>query len=179
MGKRTLWASLIALVLVLAFFELTNTDLRLQEYLYLPLEKTWILKDPNLLYRKIFYTYIKYPIYLIGAAALVATLISFKKNIWPSYRKGLIIVTLSLIILPTFVAVIGKGVSNVQCPDDLNHFAGKIPYVKLFDHYPINPESSDGKYPRGHCFPAGHASGGFALLSLVCLFHDKKNKITE
>ena len=177
MGKKTFWGSLIALIGVLLFFEFTNADLLLQEKLYLPLEKTWILKDPGLHYRALFYTYIKFPIYIIGAGSLIATFISFKKKIWVTYRKGLLIVTLSLIILPLSVAVVGKNLTNVQCPDDLNHFAGKIPYVKLFDHYPNNPDSPDGKFPRGHCFPAGHASGGFALISLVCFFQTKRNKI--
>ena len=176
MGKKTLWASVLALIFVLAFFELTSADLLLQEHFYLPAEKTWILKDPRLLFRAIFYTGIKIPIYIIGVSALVASVISWKKNKWIEYRKGLIIITLSLIILPLSVAVVGKNISNVQCPDDLNHFAGKIPYVKLFDHYPNNPNSPDGKFPRGHCFPAGHASGGFALISLFCFFRNKRNK---
>lgn len=176
MGKKTLWVSLISLVLLLFFFELTNTDLLLQEHFYLPLEKTWILKDPGLKLRAIFYDGIKIPIYIIGVSALIASIISWKKKTWHSYRKGLLIVTLSLIILPASVALVGKNLTNVQCPDDLNHFAGKIPYVKLFDSYPKNPNSLDGKWPRGHCFPAGHASGGFALVSLFCFFRSKKNK---
>lgn len=177
LGKKTLYASLLALVFVLAFFELTNTDLVIQKLLYLPLEKTWILKDPGLHYRAIFYKFIKFPIYLIGAAALIGLIVSWKKNIWAEYRKGLLIIILSLIILPGGVAVIGKNLTNVQCPDDLNPFAGKIPYVKLFDRYPPNPDSPLGSWPRGHCFPAGHASGGFALFSLVCFFQKRKNKI--
>jgi len=177
LGKKTLWASLVALVLLLCFFEFTNTDLLIQEHLYLPLEKTWVLKDPGLRYRAIFYHAIKVPIYFIAGIALFATIISFTKNIWREYRKGWIIVLLSLIILPGGIAVIGKNLTNVQCPDDLNHFAGHIPYVKLFDHYPPNPETADHKWPRGKCFPAGHASGGFALLSLVCLFRRRRNKM--
>ncbi|MBC7538862.1 MAG: phosphatase PAP2 family protein [Bacteriovorax sp.] len=177
MGKKTLWASVLALFIVLAFFEFTNTDLLIQEHLYLSAEKTWVLKDPKLLYRAIFYTGIKIPIFIIGFGALAASLISWRKKKWNEYRKGLIIISLSLIILPLSVAVIGKNFTNVQCPDDLNHFAGKIPYVKLFDNYPVNPNSPDGKFPRGHCFPAGHASGGFALLALVCFFKEKRNKI--
>lgn len=177
MGKKTLWASILGLILLLAFFELTNTDLLIQEHLYLPLEKTWVLKDPGLRYRAIFYTGIKIPIFIIGISALIASIVSWKKKIWNDYRKGLIIVTLTLIILPVSIALVGKNLTNVQCPDDLNHFAGRIPYVKLFDHYPINPNSTDGKWPRGKCFPAGHASGGFALLSLVCFFKRKRNKV--
>lgn len=177
LGKKTLLASILALIIVLAFFELTSVDLFIQEHLYLTHEKVWVLKDPHQIYRRIFYTGIKIPIYIVGFSALISSVISWKKNKWHEYRKGLIIVSLSLIILPLSVAVVGKNTTNVQCPSDLSHFSGKIPYVKLFDSYPKNPNSPDGKYPRGHCFPAGHASGGFALLGFVCFFRERHRKI--
>lgn len=177
MGKKTLGASILALVIVLAFFELTNTDLLIQEHLYVNAINTWAFQDPTGIYRKIFYTGIKIPIYIAGIAALIASLISWKKNIWGQHRKGLIIATLSLIILPLSISVPGKNLTNVHCPGELVNFGGQVPYVKLFDHYPINPNSPDGKYSPGHCFPAGHASGGFALLGFVCFFREKKYKI--
>lgn len=176
MGKKTLWASLISLLIIFVFFEVTNADLFIQKMLFNYAEKKWHFQDPTLLYKKIFYTGIKIPIYVIGLSALVALIISWKKKIWTSYRKGLIIVALTLILLPTLIAVVGKNLTDVQCPDDLNVFAGRIPYVKHFEAYPINPDSSDGKWPKGRCFPAGHASGGFALLSLVCFFKSRRNK---
>lgn len=176
MGKKSLWAGLLGFLFVFVFFELTNFDMRLQQYFYLPAEKTWILKDPTLLYRKIFYTGIKIPLYITGVAALVAAVISWKKNIWHEHRKGFLIVALSLIILPTTIALVGKNASNVQCPDDLDRFAGHIPYVKHLEPYPPNPNSPDGKWFKGRCWPAGHASGGFALFSLVCLFRKKSHQ---
>jgi len=177
LGKKTLGASILALILVLAFFEFTNADVIIQEYLYSPLDKSWFLKDPVHLYRSIFYNGIKIPIYIVGFGAIVASLISWKKNIWPLHRKGLFIVSLSLMILPFSIAVVGKNLTNVQCPYDLDHFSGRFPYVKLFDHYPKNPNSPDGKFPQGRCFPAGHASGGFALMGFVCFFRDKRKNI--
>ena len=177
MGKRTLWASVLALIFVLTFFEFTNSDLFIQEYFFLPNDKSWILKDPTHLFRSIFYTGIKVPIYFIGVSAIIASLISWKKNKWNEYRKGLIIVSLSLVILPFSVAVVGKNTTNIQCPYDITHFAGHIPYVKLFDQYPKNLNSPDGKFPRGHCFPAGHASGGFALLGFVGFFKNRRKNI--
>lgn len=177
LGKKTLAASLLALFLVLAFFEFTNADIFLGEFFYDYSLKAWALKDPTLLYRAIFYDGIKIPIYLIGVMALIASLISLKTNKWPEYRKGLFIVTLTLIILPLFVSVGGKNITNVHCPYQVDHFNGLIPYVKLFDHMPKNPLSPDGKYIRGYCYPAGHASGGFALLGLVCFFRERRNKI--
>ena len=177
LGKKTLFISLLALIVVFFFFEFSNTDLAIQQYLYRPLEKTWFLKDPNLTYYNFFYRIIKIPIYIIGIGALTSSIISWKKNIWLDYRKGLLIVTLTLMILPVSIAVIGKNTTNVQCPYDLIEFGGVIPYIKHFESYPLNTKSSDGKWTKGKCWPAGHSSGGFSLFSLYCLFHKKSNKI--
>lgn len=177
LGKKTLWASVLALILVFAFFEYTDVDMLIQQNFYLSAENRWILRDPHLILRKIFYTGIKIPIYIIGVGALVAAIISWKNNVWNEYRKGFIIIALTLIILPTSIAVGGKNLTNVQCPEDLARFTGTIPYVKHLEPYPVNPNSLDGKWPKGRCWPAGHASGGFALFALVCLFRTRRNKI--
>ena len=92
LGKKTLLASILALIIVLAFFELTNIDLFIQEHLYLTHEKVWVLKDPQQIYRRFFYTGIKIPIYIVGFSALISSFISWKKNKWHEYKKGLIIV---------------------------------------------------------------------------------------
>jgi len=177
LGKKTLWISLLALAIVLFFFELTNTDIILQEWFFSPVDKTWLLKDPHKIYRAIFYTGIKIPIYIIGLFCLYGSIVSIAKNKWNEYRKGFLIVILTLVILPSTIALVGKRYSNVQCPEDVTHFGGNIPYVKLFDSYPKNPHSPDGKWFPGHCFPAGHASGGFGLISLVFLCKKRKQKI--
>ncbi len=162
---------------VLVFFEFTNVDFTLQTQLWIADEKSWFLKDPYNIYRAIFYHGIKIPIYLIGASAFYGLYRVWKHSVWIEYKKGLLIVALTLVTLPLFIAEVGKKVSNVNCPDDLKVFNSDRPYAKLFENYPPNPNSADGKWPRGHCWPAGHASGGFALFSLVCLFKSSRNKI--
>jgi len=60
----------------------------------------------------------------------------------------------------------------VPCPVDLQHYGGTYPDVTLFSSYPgdfIQKENI-------RCYPAGHASGGFALLSLVFLFKSRRNR---
>ena len=54
----------------------------------------------------------------------------------------------------------------MACPHALSRFGGSVPYVKLFDSYP--PAQRPDHQQR--CYPAGHASGGFALMSLCYLF---------
>jgi membrane-associated PAP2 superfamily phosphatase len=51
-----------------------------------------------------------------------------------------------------------KGLSQTTCPWDLQVFGGAIPYVS---HWDLSQSDGGG----GHCFPAGHASTGFAFMA--------------
>jgi membrane-associated PAP2 superfamily phosphatase len=51
-----------------------------------------------------------------------------------------------------------KGFSQTSCPWDLQAFGGVVPYVS---HWNIWMSDGGG----GHCFPAGHASTGFAFMA--------------
>ena len=64
------------------------------------------------------------------------------------------------------VAII-KGISQTSCPWDLQVFGGLAPYVSHWDFW-----QRDGG--GGHCFPAGHASTGFAFMAAY--FGLKQNK---
>ena len=62
-----------------------------------------------------------------------------------------------------------KANTNVPCPCDFMHFGGEYPYIRALDSM---PQEIVKKFK---CYPAGHASGGFALMSLFFLFKEKKN----
>ncbi len=62
-----------------------------------------------------------------------------------------------------------KGFSETSCPWDLQVFGGLAPYVSHWDFW-----QRDGG--GGHCFPAGHASTGFAFMAAY--FGLKQNKAT-
>jgi len=61
-------------------------------------------------------------------------------------------------LLPASIAW-SKRLSPVACPWDLARYGGDSTYLRTFEY-------SFGLADAGHCFPAGHASGGFALLAL-------------
>lgn len=68
-------------------------------------------------------------------------------------------VSLFLSVLSTLVAVtLIKGISQTSCPWDLQAFGGVAPYVS---HWNLWVRDGGG----GHCFPAGHASTGFAFMA--------------
>jgi membrane-associated PAP2 superfamily phosphatase len=66
-----------------------------------------------------------------------------------------------------------KAITNTPCPNNITHFNGDYPYVGVLDSYPANFIQTE----KQRCFPAAHASGGFALLSVFFLFKTRRNKI--
>jgi membrane-associated PAP2 superfamily phosphatase len=50
-----------------------------------------------------------------------------------------------------------KGVSTASCPWDLHAFGG---FARYASHWQLQPDGGSG-----HCFPAGHASSGFAFMA--------------
>lgn len=67
------------------------------------------------------------------------------------------------VALSTLAVAWVKAWSNMDCPWDVAQYGGSKPYVDLFSLRP--PGVS-----RGHCFPAGHASAGYAWMSLYFFF---------
>ena len=100
---------------------------------------------------------------------LVLSVLGLLTSTWLStsmrrYRAGLtylfIAVAISLGLISLF-----KGLTHINCPWDLFRYGGKFAYVPM-----DNALFGNG---GGRCFPAGHASGGYAWIALyfVCLFY--------
>lgn len=81
---------------------------------------------------------------------------------WSRYRRPLAYLVLATLLSAALVAWI-KLWSNMDCPWDLARYGGTRPYVGLFDLRPSG-------LGRNHCFPAGHASSGYAWLALYFFF---------
>ncbi len=88
----------------------------------------------------------------------IATLLN---NRMQRYRRSAGFLLLSTLTGIGLVAAL-KSSTHIYTPWDLKIFGGLYPNIRLFDSVPAN-------MPVGHAFPAGHASGGFALLSLYFL----------
>lgn len=60
-----------------------------------------------------------------------------------------------------------KAVTNIYCPAETTRYGGHAPYVRVWDSYsPDFTTHQRTAHERGRAFPAGHASGGFALMAL-------------
>ena len=103
---------------------------------------------------------------LIPAYALLQVLVGFwlkrqhgfnniQQEVWRRWLAALLAALLSMLLV-TYL----KKWTNQACPWSLIDFAGKWPYTDLFAVKPWG--NSDMA-----CWPAGHASGGFILLSFA------------
>ncbi len=172
--SKELLITLLLLVSVVLLFAFTSLDIFIQEFFYNAETKEWFLDKNEPMLKFIFYDGIK-KLLILFALTILLILIFFRKNkIVMEYKKGLIIVILSSIIVPLAVGEL-KAITNMPCPKNTQHFNGKYPDVNVFECYPQefkeqNPNCSI------KCWPAGHASGGFALLSLFFLFKSQRNQ---
>lgn len=89
---------------------------------------------------------------------LLAFIVSnFQQDI-KRYRKTLLYLLLATLAGPVLV-VIGKNLTHIYTPWDLQMFGGAQPYIRLFDPVPAGA-------PIGHACPAGHAALGYSFFSL-------------
>lgn len=164
--------TIICLIFTIALFEFTAIDIIVQGYFYNLDTSSWALDSSEPILKFLLYDGIK-KLLIFFAFLILCSLIFFrKKKIIINYKKGLIIVLLSAIIIPVTVGAL-KATTNMPCPKNIEFFGGNYPDVKLLDSYPI--EFMQNKKIK--CWPAGHASGGFALLSLFFLFKKRRNQI--
>jgi len=170
-SRRHFLGALIGLVTCLVWFALTPTDIWLQQFFFDFDDHHWIWSRTEPLTRLLIYDGPKMLLiaFGIGLAVCLAS-IRFLPSLRP-YASGIRVVLLSLILVPATVGVL-KNTTNIPCPRDYIRFGGKLTFVGSFDSNPTDERSIS----RYKCFPAGHASGGFALLSLCFLFRSARNR---
>jgi membrane-associated PAP2 superfamily phosphatase len=93
-----------------------------------------------------------------GLAALLLITVSFVRPAMRHWRAPMSYLLTTMAVVPALIAS-AKRLSPVACPWDLTRYGGELPYVRTFEH-------GFGPSDLGHCFPAGHASGGFILLAM-------------
>jgi len=170
-SNKSIIVTLILLVLSVVFLGISNVDSVVQDLFYNMQTQQWILSKSDQPYHFIFYKSIKILLILISILLLVSLLFFRKIKIVIQYKKGLMIVLFSLIFVTTISVEIKKH-SNMPCPKHQIHYGGKYPDTVVWESYPKPYDS----FEKTKCWPAGHASAGFALLSLFFLFKRKRNK---
>ena len=165
---RTLWPAIIVLAGSLVLFQCTGLDLTLQDRIYNFSERRWTLPRDSKVLEFTFHQLPKYLIFLLVAVMLVRFFadgrVGFLQSIpRPSGRRlGVLLLTLAL--TPALVSLTKKA-TRVHCPWAVQRYGGPEPYVRPLSSY----EECCPPGRKGECWPAGHASGGFALFALASL----------
>ena len=159
------------LIAVITLFQFSNLDIFVQNFFYNFETKNWIIDKDEPILKFFFYDGIKNLLILFAVNILIFLIFLRKKELIQEYKKGLIIVLLSAIFVPIIISSL-KAISNTPCPCNIVNFNGTYPETKVFDSYPKDFIQTS----KAKCWPAGHASGGFALMALFFLFKTPKNQ---
>ena len=169
--KQIIFTAFLLLAVIL-IFQFTDFDIEFQSIFYNFETKSWILSKDNYLADLIFYSGFKKIFIIFASIILLLSVLSFFKKIkiLEKYKKGLLIVCLSTILVPSLASL--KSVTNVPCPVDIIEFGGDSIDVKILESYPKDYIQEK----KQRCWPAGHATMGFSLMSLYFLFKKPRNQ---
>lgn len=173
---RSLWPSLLLLAAILAVFQLTPADLVIQDRLFDFNTGKWLVDRNASLPTFLFHKLPKYLIILFAAVLLLRVHAVPRcqfLNWLPAAPLRSSWVLLGCLALTPIAVSIGKQTTNVFCPWDVERYGGPQPYVRIMSGYdPAHPPSDCGK-----CWPAGHASAGYALVALATLGTTRRRQI--
>ncbi|MDF2367975.1 phosphatase PAP2 family protein [Sneathiella sp.] len=165
-GRQLIYSALL-LVIVLIVFEATHLDFYLSNYFFDG--KAWVINANEPTLRFLFYNLPRWLLIAYASSVLLLFILSFILKAFAKFRtRKQLFIILCAILVPLTVGV-GKKITNVYCPYQLEEYGGTKPYVHPFQ------DSHLGN--GGKCFPAGHASAGFALLLFIPLVRSKKQKL--
>ena len=169
--NRQIVTTLSLLVTTILFFTFSSVDMLVQDSFFDRATHLWILGHEDEPYKFIFYDGIKKLLILIAVSFLFSLIFFRKKKLVKRYKKGIFVVVFSAILVPITVGALKKE-TNMPCPKNEIHYGGVYPKTAVWESYPKEFQESNIR-----CWPAGHASGGFALLSLFFLFKSRKSRI--
>ena len=157
-------ATLLALSAFIFLHEISDFDLYLQDYLFYSKNNGWLINAEEPTMKAIFYRLPRAIVIAFGVFSIFVALLSRHFTSLKKYGQSAKLMSLSLIFVPLTICA-GKATTDIHCPSELVRYGGYSPYVKLFEKRPDLPSNL-----RGRGFPAGHASGGFALMMLAFLW---------
>lgn len=160
-----------ALVAAMVIFENSGLDIAIQDELYDFCSSHWMINRINPYFRAIFYTAPKYLLAYYALRLLAVIGMSYFRPALAGRRRKAVFVLLCLAMVPAILSG-SKNFNNTFCPWDIERYGGDEPYVRVFERYPEGYVQTR----MGKCFPAGHASGGFALMSLAFVAGSRRKR---
>lgn len=172
--QHLVWPLVFALFLAL-IYPSTGLDAQLISWFYSTQTLTFPLKNDgfleNFMHIGLKNLMVVVSLVVLGLWALGLKVWRFKNTSLHTYRQQLLWVFIAMVISTSTISLL-KHLSIHACPWDLTIYGGSQPLIPLFGSLPM------GATP-GHCFPGGHASGGFALMAFYFGFRDSAPKIAK
>jgi membrane-associated PAP2 superfamily phosphatase len=159
----------IFMLLMLLLYPHTQLDTRITDLFFdAELHRFTLKNDPFLTVWM--HIRLKWLMVAIALASLVLALLSYRLSRLSEHRLSLLWVFAGMVISTTVVSVF-KHYSVHGCPWDIVLYDGTLPLLDLFTSPPAGTEA-------GACFPAGHPSGGFALMAFYFAFMHSKPRFS-
>ena len=168
------WLKLLCLTMIATLtIEHSRLDVYISGLFYT--NGQWLLEKGVQPYALIFYNGPKLLLILLAVYLMIVLMIKYRQpsRTIPSehpyqfdkWRNPLSVREISYLLIvligvPTVIATL-KGVTHVSCPNQLSLFNGDLPYLNLW-------QDIISRTPV-RCFPAAHASAGFALYGFAYL----------
>lgn len=153
--------ALVFILLMLLVYPHTNLDTRIADLFFDTSLHRFTLKNDHFL-TVWMHVRLKWLMVEIALASLVLAMLSYRLSSLKEYRLSFLWVFTGMLISTTAVTVF-KHYSVHGCPWDVVPYGGNLPLLDLFTSPPAGTEA-------GRCFPAGHPSGGFALMAFYFAF---------
>lgn len=167
---------LLAAILLIFIYPKTGLDAYLIAPYFDAATQSFPLKHQFFL-EQIMHTGLKYCMIFVAIASLWAGLrlnihaapgASILSKWIGNHQKQFIWAFVGMVVSTSVVSYL-KSISMHGCPNDLSLYGGELPLLGLFEQLPAGVAA-------GHCFPGGHASGGFALMAFYFAFREQKPK---
>lgn len=163
--SHVLWPLLVFIGVSFAL-ELAGIDLGVADWIYHWSGDTWSLQD-SWVTRELIHDGGRT---LIGVMIVVVILLYGGTWLFPALRtsrRGLSYLVVSTLTAALVINVL-KQITHVYCPWDLQRYGGQFAYTGMFDF-------DSWSTRQGACFPAGHASAGFAWFGLYYLAREYRS----
>jgi membrane-associated PAP2 superfamily phosphatase len=170
--KKMLWwkharAPLVAFAVIATFLSFSTTDVTIARALFFDSHGGQWIGASNWWVNDFVHTGGRWAVRVLVLASTCLWIAGSVDASLSAMRRAAAYFTLSVVLSVGIVGLL-KTLTNVDCPWDLNLFGGQYPCVHLFGHRPA-------ALRQAQCFPAAHASSGYALMASYFVFRERSS----
>lgn len=162
---RHLRAPLVVFVLLAALLATTTLDISIAHALYFDEVRSRWIGASSWWTNELIHHNGTWLVRIVALLALVLYATTWVRPRLHELRRPTLYFFVAIVLSVGLVGLL-KTLTNVDCPRDLTEFGGSFPFIHLFEHRPT-------ELRHAQCFPAAHASSGYALLALYFVFRER------